>query len=125
MIASISNRVYCGYEQEIKEMIMSEKVTPSNGNVFADLGLPHPEEALAKAQLALRIASIIKKRGLSQKQAARLLGTPQSKVSYIVTGQLSGFTIDRLMRYLTALDAEVEIIVHDKQNTSPLHVALG
>lgn len=104
---------------------MSEKITSSNGNVFADLGLPHPEEALAKAQLALRIASIIKKRGLSQTQAACLLGTPQSKISYIVTGQLSGFTIDRLMRYLTALDAEVEIIVRDKQNTSPLRVALG
>ncbi len=104
---------------------MSEKITPSDGNIFADLGLSHPEEALAKAQLALRIATIIKKRGLSQKQAAQILGTPQSKVSYIITGQLSGFTIDRLMRYLTALDAEVEIIVRDKQNEFPLRIALG
>jgi len=104
---------------------MSEKITPSNGNIFADLGLPNPKEALAKAQLALRIATIIKKRGLSQTQAAQILGTPQSKVSRIVTGQLSGFTIDRLMRYLTALDAEIEIIVRDKQNLSPLRVALG
>jgi predicted XRE-type DNA-binding protein len=104
---------------------MSEKITPSNGNIFADLGLPNAEEALAKAQLALHIATIIKKRGLSQTQAAQILGTPQSKVSRIVTGQLSGFTIDRLMRYLTALDAEIEIIVRDKQNTSPLRVALG
>jgi predicted XRE-type DNA-binding protein len=104
---------------------MSTKVTPINGNIFADLGLPYPEEALAKAQLALRIATIIKQRGLSQQQAAQTLSTPQSKVSSIVTGQLSGFTIDRLMRYLTALDAEIEIIVRDKQNMSPLHVALG
>jgi predicted XRE-type DNA-binding protein len=104
---------------------MSEKITPGDGNIFADLGLPHPEEALAKAQLALRIATIIEKRGLGEDQAAYLLGTAKSEVLSIVTGQLSDFTMDHLMRCLTALDAKVEIVVRDKQNTSPLHVALG
>jgi predicted XRE-type DNA-binding protein len=94
-------------------------------NVFADIGHPHPEEALAKAQLAHRIASLIKQRGLTQAQAARLLGTPQSKVSLVVTGQLDGFTIDRLLRFLTALDEDVEITIRHAQGPTRLRVALG
>ncbi|HWS84283.1 MAG TPA: helix-turn-helix transcriptional regulator [Ktedonobacteraceae bacterium] len=104
---------------------MSEGITPSSGNVFADIGLPYPEEALAKSQLAYRIATIIKARGLSPEAAANLLGTSQSKISLIKTGQLGGITIDRLMRFLTALDEEVEIIVRHRQGPFALHVALG
>jgi predicted XRE-type DNA-binding protein len=103
---------------------MSESITPSSGNVFADIGLPYPEEALAKSQLAYRIATIIRSRGLSPEDAADLLETSESKISLITTGQLGGFTIDRLMRFLTALDEEVEIIVRHRQSPSALHVAL-
>jgi len=75
--------------------------------------------------LAHRIATVIKQRGLTQARAAHLLGASQSRVSLVVTGQLDGFTIDRLLRYLTALDEDVEIAVRHAQGPVRLRVALG
>jgi len=70
----------------------------SSGNVFADLGLPNPEEALAKAELAHKIALLIQNKGLTQVQTAKLLGVDQPKVSALLRGRLSGFSLERLMR---------------------------
>ena len=98
---------------------MSEKLDYeiSSGNVFADLGLPNPEEALAKAQIAHQIHTIIEEKGLTQAQAGKILGVPQSKVSNVVLGNLSGFSMERLLRFLNALDHEVEIIVRPKESS--------
>jgi predicted XRE-type DNA-binding protein len=95
---------------------MSRKiaVTRSGGNVFADLGRPEPEEALAKARLAHEIGRIIRKRGLTQAQAGRVLGIDQPKVSALRHGRLSGFSVERLIRFLNALDRDVEIVVSAK-----------
>lgn len=81
----------------------------SSGNVFADLGLPHPEIALAKAKLVQRIRELIRERKLTQAAAAELLGIDQPKVSGLVRGRLDGFSIDRLFRFLNALGQRVEI----------------
>jgi predicted XRE-type DNA-binding protein len=86
-------------------------VTESCGNVFADLGLPNPEELLAKATLALKISEIIKGRHLSQAEAAKVLGTTQPKVSNLMNGRLQGFSMERLLRFLNALDRDVQIVV--------------
>lgn len=86
-------------------------VTEGSGNVFADLGVPEPEEELAKAQLASLIRDAIKRRRLTQGQAAALTGLDQPKVSALVNGRLGGFSSDRLMRCLTALGQDVEIVV--------------
>jgi predicted XRE-type DNA-binding protein len=86
-------------------------VTESSGNVFADLGVAEPEEELAKAQLASLIRDDIKRRRLTQDQAAALTGLDQPKVSALVNGRLGGFSSDRLMRCLTALGQDVEIVV--------------
>ena len=88
---------------------MKKQVEPSSGNVFADLGLPNPEEHLVKATLALAIARTIRERGLTQEQAGDILGLAQPKVSDLVRGQLDKFTIDRLMRYMCKLDYDVTI----------------
>jgi predicted XRE-type DNA-binding protein len=77
--------------------------------VFADLGLPNPELALAKAELVQRIRVVITERGLTQKEAAKLLGLDQPKVSALVRGRVEGFSIDRLFRFLNALGHRVEI----------------
>ena len=87
------------------------KITRSSGNVFADLGLPAPEERLAKAKLAAEIARVIAARGLTQRAAARLMGIDQPKVSHLLRGRLAGFSTDRLLTWLTALGRDVEIIV--------------
>lgn len=91
--------------------------TVSGGNVFADLGLPNAEELQAKAMLANQIASIVTHRHLTQVEAARILGTGQPKVSELLAGRLDGFSIERLIRYLNALDRDVQIVVSPKPRT--------
>ena len=83
----------------------------SSGNVFADLGLPNPEEALAKAELANKIAVLIADRRLTQAKAAKLLGIDQPKVSMLLRGRLTGFSLERLMRFLLLLGQDIKITV--------------
>jgi predicted XRE-type DNA-binding protein len=85
--------------------------TVGSGNVFADLGHPDPEEALLKAQLAHEISEAIRERKLTQESAAEVLGMDQPKVSAIMRGRLSGFSVHRLLRCLTALERDVTITV--------------
>ena len=86
-------------------------VTESSGNVFADLGLRDADVLLAKSVLATHIKRVIKARGLTQAQAAEILGLDQPKVSAIASGRLDGFSTDRLMRFLNELGCDVEISV--------------
>lgn len=95
-------------------MSIKEKIQRGSGNVFADLDVAHPERVMARAQIMSRIAEIIKERGLTQKEAAELLGIPQSKVSCLVNGKLSMFSLDFLFEMLNALDRNVEIIITPK-----------
>jgi predicted XRE-type DNA-binding protein len=88
--------------------------TASNGNVFEDLGLAQSDELLAKATLVSQIASIVSQRHLTQVETARILGTTQPKVSELLAGRLDGFSIERLIRYLNALDRDVQIVVKPK-----------
>lgn len=90
-------------------------VRASSGNVFADLGLPDAPELLAKADLAIEIGRVLDARGLSQAEAARLLHTSQPRISDLRRGRLEGFTLDRLVRFLNALDQDVEMRVRPKQ----------
>jgi predicted XRE-type DNA-binding protein len=84
----------------------------SSGNVFADLGVPNPEEALAKAELANKISVLIQERNLTQAKAGKLLGIDQPKVSMLLRGRLTGFSIERLMRFLLLLGQDIKISVH-------------
>jgi predicted XRE-type DNA-binding protein len=81
----------------------------SSGNVFADLGLAQPEEALAKAQLVIKIAKIIKRRKLTQKRVAAILKIAQPKVSLLLRGYLKSFSMERLFRFLNDLGQDVHI----------------
>jgi predicted XRE-type DNA-binding protein len=87
------------------------RVTPSSGNVFADLGFDQPEEMLLKAELVRQINAAIKEKGLNQYQAAELLGIDQPKVSALVRGHFSGYSLERLFKYLHSLGRELEIVV--------------
>ncbi|HET6572304.1 MAG TPA: helix-turn-helix transcriptional regulator [Fimbriiglobus sp.] len=79
--------------------------------MFADLGLPNPDLALAKAELVRRIRDLIAGRKLTQAKAAELLELDQPKVSALVRGRVEGYSIDRLFRFLNALGQQVEITV--------------
>ncbi|HYV50063.1 MAG TPA: helix-turn-helix transcriptional regulator [Myxococcaceae bacterium] len=95
----------------------------SGGNVFADLGVDAPEEALAKAELTAKISKIIADKGLTQQAAAKLLGIDQPKVSALLRGKLTGFSTERLIRFLNALGRDVEIVVKDRpRSRGPGHL---
>ena len=81
------------------------------GNVFEDLGHPRAAEALAKAELARKIGTLIERRRLTQAAAAEVLQVDQPKVSVLVRGRLAGFSLDRLVRFLVLLGSDVEIVV--------------
>lgn len=89
----------------------NREFTPSSGNVFADLNLSGADDLLAKAELAAKIIEEIQRRRLTQSQAASILGIDQPKVSALKQGKLSGFSIERLMRFLLLLGRDVEITV--------------
>jgi predicted XRE-type DNA-binding protein len=88
--------------------------TPSSGNVFADLNLPHADDLLAKAELTAKIIAEIQRRRLTQSQAAALLAVDQPKISALKQGKLAGFSIERLMRFLLLLGRDIEISVKEK-----------
>ncbi len=114
----------------MNERIMKakEKIHKGSGNVFEDLAVQYPERVLARAQIMFRISEIIKERSLTQKQAAKLLGIPQSKVSCLVNGKLSAFSLDYLFKLLNALDRNVEIVIRPKskdEKRATTHVSLA
>jgi predicted XRE-type DNA-binding protein len=82
-----------------------------SGNVFKDIGVPNAEEHLIKAQLVFKIDTILKKRGLKQVEAADLFGVRQPDVSKMLRGDFRQFSVERLLRFLVALDQDVEIVV--------------
>lgn len=89
-------------------------VISGSGNVFADIGLPEPDEELAKAQLASCIRQVIRHQRLTQVAAAARMGIDQPKVSAILNGRLANFSSERLMRLLTELGQDIEIRVRSK-----------
>jgi predicted XRE-type DNA-binding protein len=101
-------------EGEAEMSRKSPEHTASSGNVFADLGLPGSDELIAKAALVHQIASIAAHRHLTQVETARILGTTQPKVSDLFAGKLAGFSMERLLRFLNALDRDVQITVSPK-----------
>ena len=83
-----------------------------SGNVFADIGLPNPEELLAKARLASAIQDMIELRRFTQTEAAKIMGIDQPKVSKIIRGRLTEFSTERLLGFLMRLGADVDIVIH-------------
>lgn len=83
----------------------------SRGNVFADLGLPNPEQEALKAGLTLQIFRVLKARRLTQAQAGKVLGIPQPHVSDLLNGRARRFSAERLMEFLAALGHDVEVRV--------------
>ena len=83
------------------------------GNVFADLGRPDADAHLLKAELVTRIDKIIRQRGLKQVEAAKVLGLSQPDVSRLLRGSFREYSVERLLRLLTALGRDVEIVIRE------------
>src|SRR5580700_6030850 len=94
-------------------------------NVFKDIGIPNPEEHLVKAQLVFKIDTILKKRRLKQVEAAALFGVRQPDISKMLRGEFRQFSVERLLRFLVALDQDVQIVIkphHDRKSVPALQV---
>jgi predicted XRE-type DNA-binding protein len=99
-----------------QEADMDPDIERGTGNVFADLGMPDAVDRQTKTRLALAIAEIIKARKLRQVAAAKVLGIPQSKVSALMNYRLDGFSVERLMGFLTLLNRDVEIVIRPSRD---------
>jgi len=86
----------------------------SSGNVFADIHLPGADEKQTKVRLAVAINQIVEDQSLSQGAAARRLKINQPKVSALSNYRLEGFSVERLMNFLTALNRDVDIVIRRK-----------
>jgi predicted XRE-type DNA-binding protein len=97
-----------------------------SGNVFKDIGVPNAEEHFVKAQLVFKIDTLMKERKLKQVDAAELFGVRQPDVSKMLRGEFRQFSVERLLRFLVALNQDVEIVVRphrDTKNAPVLHVS--
>ncbi|HEY6391683.1 MAG TPA: helix-turn-helix transcriptional regulator [Bryobacteraceae bacterium] len=94
-------------------------------NVFKDIGAPNADEHLIKAQLVFKIDAILKERHLKQIEAADLLGIRQPDVSKMLRGEFRQFSVERLLRFLVALNQDVEIVVkpHRDRDDAALYVS--
>ena len=89
----------------------ASRAAEPSANIFADLGLPNPEQELLKAQLTLQIYSLLKESGMTQVELAKILGVQQPQISLLVRNRAGNFSVGRLMEFLTALRQDVEITV--------------
>jgi predicted XRE-type DNA-binding protein len=94
----------------------NDAVFESSGNVFADLNLPYSEEDMLKIEISRAIAATVRRRKLTQAEAASLIGTDQAKLSALLRGRLKDFSVDRLIRYLLLLGRNIDIRI---SGTSP------
>lgn len=90
--------------------------TKSSGNIFADIGVPNAGAHLAKADLVIGIAALIRSKGLSQTAAAKLIGIAQPDVSRLMRGHFEGFSYERLFDVLNALGENVRVVVSDAKS---------
>jgi predicted XRE-type DNA-binding protein len=89
-------------------------ISRGSGNLFADLGFPDAEERQTKLRLAHALNTILDEQHLAQAAAAARLALNQPKVSALRNYKLEGFSVERLMTLLNALDPDVEIVIRAK-----------
>lgn len=94
-----------------KPLVEGVDFTVGSSNIWADLGYPDAEEMLAKAGLVREITRIIRARRITQAQAAALMGIDQPKVSNLLRGRFRGYSLHRLLEFLTHLGRDVEIVI--------------
>ncbi len=105
---------------------MAVEYEVSSGNIFADLELENPVELLAKAELARKITNIIKHRKLKQREAGKLLNIDQPKISKLIRGNLTDFSIERLMNFIMKLDRDIEIVIKKRPyGCKSCHIAVS
>jgi|GEM_PF-451438 len=88
-----------------------DRIIPGSGNVFEDLGLPDAAEKKAKVKLTVAFNNALAEKKIRQREAAELLGCTQPEISALANYKLSGFSMGRLMEFLTSLDRDIDITI--------------
>ncbi len=101
------------------------RIETGSGNVFADLGRPDADTHILKAEIVTRIDKIIRQRGLKQTDAAKLLGLSQPDVSRLLRGSFREYSLERLLRLLTALGRDVEIAIREPRSRRTGRISVG
>ena len=96
-----------------------------SGNVFADLGFDNPEEMQLRADLVQQMREIIARRKLTQVAAAKLLGIKQPDLSALLRGRLIKYSLERLLKFMTILDRDVNIVLQPKPRKRPARITLA
>ena len=103
-------------------MSSEPEFTVSSGNVFADLGLPNPEEELLKAQIVRTLDHLITEKRLTPQQAAGVLGIAKPDLDLLLRGRWSAYSVERLLRFVNAFRRNVRILI-DSHDVAPNEVA--
>lgn len=94
------------------------RVRRGSGNIFEDLRLPNAEERQTKLKLAVALNGVLDRAGLSQAEAAKRLSVNQPKISALRNYKLEGFSVERLIGFVTALNCDVDIVIRSKTRSS-------
>ena len=97
---------------------IEDRITRGSGNVFADLGFSEPAELQVKAELTRQIYHRIRALSLTQVEAARRLGISQPDVSKLMNARFTGYSSDRLIALLSALEVDVDIVIRPRKQTA-------
>jgi predicted XRE-type DNA-binding protein len=97
-----------------KKKTETETDDAGSGDVLVDLGFPDADERKLRVQLAMRLNELVAARRLTQARTAQLFGIPQPHVSELKHYKLNRFSSERLLRFVTLLDRDVEIIIRPK-----------
>jgi predicted XRE-type DNA-binding protein len=104
------------FTKHLRNMERKIEFEQSTGNVFADIGIANPGQALAKAEIARQVNRIIEERKLNQSEAAKILGIDQPKVSALSKGRLSLFSLDKMLQFASRLGNEIEISIKPSEH---------
>jgi len=111
-------------ERIFEEELADTNVEISSGSVYADLGFKNHKEMETKSNLVMEISKAIKKRKLTQTQAAELFGITQPKLSELLNGHFRGYSVERLIHFLNEIGQDVDIVVKSKPRNRKARVSV-
>jgi predicted XRE-type DNA-binding protein len=111
-------------ERTYEEEVLDTRVEIGSGSVYADLGLKNHEEMETKSNLVMEICKAIKKKKLTQTQAAEIFSISQPKLSELLNGRFRGYSVERLIHFLNEIGQDVDIVVKSKPRHRKARVAV-
>ncbi len=89
--------------------------TKAGANIFADLEVPEAINERLRLKLLAEIRIWYNSSGLNQTEAAEQLGIKQPTLNNVIKGQYEKFTIDRLVKMLSAIGKQITLTVSDTE----------